>query len=241
MSNVMVTLVVLTGFAALAGLFLYLTIRDGDRWRRKLDAALVPIGFRPVEKTGMEPLEKRLRITHPRHAGKRLLMHLYRRPSPGGDCQVYVCDYRFSSASGKAAGAAWLPVGLVSDSLALPRLHIEGVPTLPGWAQAFHGALAGAMEIPGAKRLMTGDEDFDRRYRIFYFGSGAAPALPPALMTVLGDTPGGIGVDMEGDTLFLTSIEMLADRVRQEFDPKKLLGLVHLAARLHESLRVSSG
>ncbi len=241
MSNVMVTLIVLVGLAALAGLFLYLTVLDAGRWRKKLDAVLTPIGFLPAGESEKNALEKRLRITHPRHDGKRLLLRLYGRPSSTGDCRIYVCDYRFSSASGKARGAAWLLVCLVSDALALPRVHVEGVPALPSWMNTLQGALADAMDIPGAKRWILGDQDFDRRYRVFHFEEGAAPALLPALSAILRETPGGVGVDMEKDTLVLTSIEILADRVRQEIDPQKLLGLIHCASRLREVLGEDPG
>jgi hypothetical protein len=229
MSNAMVVLVLVVGFAALAGIFLYLTILDAGRWRKCLDATLLPIGFVPVEKIDRAPLEKRLLIAHPRHGGKRLLMHLYRRPSPDGHYQLYVCDYRFSSASGKGGGASWMLVCLVSETLALPRLHIEGLPDAPGWARSLHYALANAMEIPGAVRVMTGRSEIDSRYQIYGFDGDAARHVPPGLLPILRDAPGNIGVDMGGDVLILSSVEMMADRMRQELDPQKIQGLIHRA------------
>jgi len=240
MSNITVTLVVLAGLAALAGLFLYLTVRDAGRWRKKLDAVLLPIGFEPADEAEKDALEKRLRITHPRHHGKRLLLHLYRRQTTGKD-RVYVCDYRFSSASGKASGAAWLLVCLVSETLDLPRVHVEGVPHTPGWMKHLQDAWADAMDSPGAKRWVLGDQDFDRRYRVFHFGQGAAPAWLSRLATILRQMSDGVGVDMEKDVLVLTSIGILADRIRQKLDPQKLLDLMDCANRLREGFALESG
>lgn len=218
MSHGMLTLVVLTGFAALAGLFLYLTVLDAGRRRKKLDAILAPIGFQALAKAEFEPVARRLRIVHPRHTGKRLLMRLYRRPSPTGKYQLYVCDYYFASASGEASGATWLLVCLVSDVLALPRLHIESEPATPGWARSLHHVLADAMDIPGARRWLTGDEDFDRRYQIHYFEGDHPPPLPARFMALLHETPGGIDLDMAGDAVIVSSLELMADRVRRELD-----------------------
>jgi hypothetical protein len=237
----MLTLVVLTGFAALAGLFLYLTVLDAGRRRKKLDAILLPVGFQALAKAEFEPVAKRLRIVRPRHAGKRLLMRLYRRASPTGGYQLYVCDYYFASASGRARGATGLLVCLVSDALALPRLHIESVPAKPGSIRSLHHVLADAMDIPGARHWLTGDDDFDRRYQIHYFEGDHPPALPARFMALLRETPGGLDLDMAGDAVIVSNLEMMADRVRRELDAQSLQGLIHRAPRVFEALKSQVG
>jgi nucleotide-binding universal stress UspA family protein len=134
MSHGVLTLIVLTGFAALAGLFLYLTVLDADRRRKRLDAILAPIGFQPLEKAEFEPVAKRLRIVRPRHVGKRLLMRLYRRPSPAGGYQLYVCNLIVMGARGRSARQGLL-LGSVSRAVladsATPVLLLRRARPLP--------------------------------------------------------------------------------------------------------------
>jgi len=132
-------------------------------------------------------------------------------------------------------------VCLVSETLDLPRVHVEGVPHTPGWMKHLQDAWADAMDSPGAKRWVLGDQDFDRRYRVFHFGQGAAPAWLSRLATILRQMSDGVGVDMEKDVLVLTSIGILADRIRQKLDPQKLLDLMDCANRLREGFALESG
>ncbi len=49
MGNNLLVIVVVLGFAAVAGLFVTLTLRNAGGWRKKLDAILLPIGFQRCE------------------------------------------------------------------------------------------------------------------------------------------------------------------------------------------------
>lgn len=239
MSNAMTTLLVLLGFAAVAGLFVYLAVVDGRRWPRRLDAVLLPLGFsRDDTEAQAQWLAQRLRIVQPRHEGKRLLKHVYRRPGPDGRSTLFVCDYYFASAGGRARGGSWLLVCLVSSALVLPRFSIDTLPlAATGAAGRLFDAASDALPLPGLQRLSTGEDDLDQRLRVYTTPSQQGLPLSAELMRVLAATAGGTSLDAEGDTLVLTSIAMLADRVRGTLDSQKLLAMAHLAHRLEAALR----
>ena len=237
MGNNLLVIVVVLGFAAVAGLFVALTVRDAGGWRKKLDNILLPIGFQRCE---AEPekaaLAQRLRIVNPRHQGKRIVMHHYRRAAPGADFTVHVCDYDFGSASGETQGGNWLLVVLVSPALDLPRLSIDKLPAESGMASRLMRSLADTLEMPGMVRMSCGTPDLDRQFHLYAEdGQTTSPALLP-LLHELSVSTADASLDTCGDTLVLCSIPMLADRVRQVLDTQKLLGLVHLAERLHQAL-----
>ncbi len=234
------TVSILVGFALLASLFVYLTVRDAGNWRRKMEDILLPIGFAPVSVPAERAaLAQSLGILQPAHTGKRLLQHAYRRPDPDGRFTLYVCDYYFGSASGRARGGNWLLVCLRSDALALARFIVH---TLPAEAGAFHGrlfALLGqAIDMPGLQRLQTGDASLDQRCQVFVPTGERTLPLPAALLRSLGDVAGGANVDAGGDILILSSIGMMAERIRQVLDPQKLQALMQAATGLYGALRV---
>ena len=239
MSNFMIVVVTLLGFSLVAGLFIYLTVLDAGRWRKKIETALLPMGFE-VCISGEEKiaLAQRLLIVNPRHQGKRLLMHLYRRASADGSHDLYFCDYQFASASGKARGAQWLLICLISRELDLPRFSIGSIPETSGIAGKLFQGLSETFPMPGLERVKTGDAEFDKRFCI-YADSGKAKQVMPLLERV---TPalrarGGVCLDAQGDSLILSSIEMGADLRRHAFDPQKLSRLVNAASSLFETIR----
>jgi hypothetical protein len=97
------------------------------------------------------------------------------------------------------------------------------------------------MDIPGARHWLTGDDDFDRRYQIHYFEGDHPPALPARFMALLRETPGGLDLDMAGDAVIVSNLEMMADRVRRELDAQSLQGLIHRAPRVFEALKSQVG
>jgi hypothetical protein len=237
MSNSLLVIVLVLGFAAVAGLFVALTVRDAGGWRKKLDNILLPIGF---ERCEAEPdkaaIAQRLRIVNPRHQGKRIVMHHYRRAAPGADFTVHVCDYHFASASGKARGGNWLLVCLVAPALDLPRLSIDNIPQDSGMASRLMRSLADTLEMPGMVRVPCGEAELDRRFHLYAQDPQAASAIAPLLLHELAASTAGASVDTLGDTVALCSIPMLADRTRQVLDGQKLQGLVYLAQRLVQAL-----
>lgn len=239
MSNALVVLLTLAGFFSVAGLFIYFAVRSAGGWRKKLDAVLLPIGFLACPGSGEKALlAQKLRIVNARHAGKRLPLTLYRRPSPQDDCDLYVCDYRFASGSGRARGAGWVLVCLVSRDLQLPRFTIESVPDDTGMAARLFNTLSDNFALPKLTQIPSEPLGLDRRFRVYVepgktdaiqaFGSSFANAL-------LGKA--GVGLDAQGDCLILSSTQMIADQVRQSLDSQKLLGLIHLASSLHQELK----
>lgn len=231
---------VLIGFALLAALFVYLAVRNADKWRRKMEDILLPIGFAPVSAPSERAaLAQSLAIVQPAHTGKRLLKHAYRRADPDGRFTLYVCDYYFGSASGRAGGGNWLLVCLKAETLALARFSVH---TLPAQAGDFHSrlfALLGqVIDMPGLQRLQTGDAALDRRHQIFVSPGERTLPVSPALLGSLGDAAGGASVDAGGDTLVLSSIDMLAERMRQTLDPQKVQALLQAATGLYGALRV---
>lgn len=239
MSNALVTLLVLLGFAAVAAAFFLLAVRDARKWPRKLEEVLLPMGFRPsTSEADRRMLAERLRIVQPRHQGRRLIKHLYRREEAGGGATLYVCDYHFASAGGKARGGGWTLVCLVSGALALPHFSIDTVPeAAAGMPARVFGALADALPLPpGLQHLPTGVPELDRRLHVLAEPGTSRLPLPDEALRMLATTAGGTSLDAQGDLLVLASVAMLADRVRGLLDPQKLLALMHLAGRLHALL-----
>jgi len=234
------TVLMLVGLALLAALFVYLTVRDADKWRRKLEDILLPIGFAPVSVPAERAaLAQSLGILQPAHTRKRLLQHAYRRPDPDGRFTLYVCDYYFASASGRARGGNWLLVCLKSESLALVRFSVHTLPAEAGAINSRLFALLGqAIDMPGLQWLPTGDTALDQRCQVFVPTGERTLPVPAALLRSLGDVAGGANVDAGGDTLILSSIGMMAERIRQVLDPQKLQALMHAATGLYGALRV---
>lgn len=238
MSYSMIVVLTLLGFSLVAGLFIYLTVLDAGRWRKKIETALLPMGFEVCpSKEEKTALAQRLLIVNPRHQGRRLLMNLYRRLSADGSHNIYFCDYWFASASGNAQGTQWFIICLVSRELDLPRFLIDGVLGASGTAgKLFHG-LSKAFPMPGLERIKTGDAEFDKRFCI-YADSGKVKQvlricerITPALRAT-----GSASLDAQGDRLILSSIKMGAGLPRQTFDPQELMRLISAASNLFETL-----
>jgi hypothetical protein len=228
---------VIFGFATMAGLFVYLTVRDAGGWRNKLDDILLPVGFERCDaERDKAAIAQRLRIVNPRHQGKRVVMHHYQRAAPSADFTVHVCDYHFASASGKARGGNWLLVCLVSPRLDLPRLSIDNIPPGPGIASRLMRSLADTLEMPGMARVPCGETELDRRFHLYAQDPQAASTTAPVLLRELAASTASANLDANGDTLALCSIPMMADRMRQVLDSQKLQGLVHLAERLYRAV-----
>ncbi|WP_291985649.1 hypothetical protein [Candidatus Accumulibacter sp. ACC007] len=86
----MIVVLTLLGFSLVAGLFIYLTVLDAGRWRKKIETALLPMGFEVCpSKEEKTALAQRLLIVNPRHQGRRLLMNLYRRLSADGSHNIF--------------------------------------------------------------------------------------------------------------------------------------------------------
>ena len=232
------TLLALAGFVAIVVIVLALTARSGRQWQRKLDDILLPIGFSrcdtDADKAALAP---RLGIVHPRHQGKRLLLHLYQRTPPGSGYTLQVCDYHFASAGGRASGGGWVLVALVAPALALPRLSITGVGTGPAMLVRLADALDTQMDVPGMRRVRTGDDALDKRFLVHAGEDDPGPAALRALLEVLARSGSDPSLDTGGDTLVLSSVAMMADRTRQVLDSQKLQAQIHLAQQLFQALR----
>lgn len=238
MSSGLLTTMVLLGFAVVAGLFVYLTVLDAGKWRKKMDGILLPIGFEPATSDSDKALlTTALAISNPSHPGKRLLKHLYRRQSPGEEFMVFVCDVYFGSASGKARGGNWLLVCLVSQALAVPRFSIYTTPTGSGAATRLFGMLSQWVDLPGLIRITTGDPALDARFKVYVEPNRAELPISRDLLHQLGECAGGASIDAKANTLVLTSISMMADRVRQVLDPQKLQAHIQLATRIYTAVK----
>ncbi len=237
MSNALLVVLVVLGFASIAGLFVYLTVLDAGTWRRKLDDILLPIGFQRCDAAQDKAhLAHRLQIVNRRHPGKRLLMHLYRRAAAGHDATVYVCDYHFASASGRGRGGQWLLVCLVSGTLSLPAVSIERVPGESDVAGKLFRAMANTFELPGMQRMRTGTASMDARFHVYLANTNTDTSALHALLEVLAASSTDASLDTQGDIVVLSSTSMMADRVRQVLDSQKLQGQIQLASRLYEAL-----
>jgi len=239
MSNFMIVVFTLLGFSLVASLFIYLTVLDAGRWRKKIETALLPMGFEVcLSKEEKAALAQRLLIVNPRHQGKRLLMHLYRRVSTDGSHNLYFCDYRFASASGKTSGVQRLLICLISRELDLPRFTIDSIPETSGIAGKLFQSLSKAFPMPGLERIKTGDAEFDERFCV-YADSGKVKQVLPLLERIATAlrARGGACLDAQGDSLILSSIEMGADLPRHVFDSQKLIRLINVASNLFETIR----
>lgn len=239
MSNTMVTVVVLLGFAGVAGLFVYLTVLDAGKWGRKMQDALEPTGFRQaVSKPEKAALAARLGIAHPRHMGRRLVKYLYSRPCAHGNAVLCVCDCYFASAGGKARGSNMILVCLISDALDLPRFNIDCLPSpANGPAGRLFGALSEAVEIPGMRRLRSGDEALDQRLHLYTEPAMQQLPISLELLRQLNNAQEGVALAADADMLVLSSTGMARDRVRGILDSQQLQRLLQLAIQLHTALR----
>ncbi len=228
------TVLVLLGMALVAGLFVYMTVRNARQWRQKMEDILLPIGFAPVAcASERSTIEQALVIVNAAHQGKRLLKVAYRRVDPCGQYVIYVCDYYFSSASGKASAGNWLLVCLISDALSLPRFSVQ---TLPESARAISRKLfellAQRVAMPGMHPISAGDAGLELRLQVYAHDDNGAMPLPRALLDGLVNCAGGASLDANANTLVLSNIGMMADQVRQELDAKKLQNQIQLAGRI---------
>lgn len=233
----MMTIAIVLGLAALATLFVALTVLDAGRWRKKMDDILLPIGFGAVlEPAHRNQMAQQLTIVNPAHQGKRLLKQLYRRKAPDGSYDILVADYYFASGSGKARGSNWLLVCLESASLRLPRTSIQTIPANAGSMTRLFGALARAIDLPGLRRIGTGDESLDQRVHVYVESGRSKLPIDKELLAPLCDCAGGTSLDAKGGFMVLSSLGMMTDRLRQVLDPQKLLAQIQLATRLHTAI-----
>ena len=228
------TVLVLLGFVLIASLLVYLTVRNAAQWRQKLDDILLPIGFAPVASPSERAtLEQALSIVNTAHRGKRLLKFVYRRAESRGPSVTYVCDYYFGSGSGKARGGTWLLVCLISEALRLPRFSVHTLPESAGPTnRRLFRLLAQTREMPGLHRIPIGDAALEERFMVYAQDKHAALPLQGDLLHSLGNSAGGSSLDAGGNTLVLSNIGMMADRIRQVLDPQKLQAQIHLAGRI---------
>jgi len=232
------TWLVLAGFAVIVAVMLALTVRGAGQWRRQLDELLLPIGFtRCGADTDKAAIAQRLQVVNPRHAGKRLLMHLYRRDAPDGSHSIYVGDYRFASAGGRTSGGNWVIIALVAPMLDLPHLAIDGIPQDSALASRLARALTDALEMPGLQRVTTGDAGLDARFHAHADNAESSQAILPAMLALLDAAGTAPSLDAQGDTLVLSSAAMIADRMRQLLDNQKLQAQLHLGQKLFQALR----
>ena len=234
MSQTLLVVLLVLGFAVVAGAGVALTVRSGGAWQKRLEDILVPLGFVPCSNAAQRAgLAQHLTLLNPGHAGKRLLMHAYQRGGGGADPAVYVCDYHFSSAGGRGTGGVWLVVCLVSEKLSLPHVVIQALPGGSGTAARLMRTLADAMAPPGLARVATGSPVLEEGFRV-YAPAGVTP--PAVLLDVLSKSTQGSCLDARGPLLALSSVGMMADRVRNELDAKKLGEQLELARRMFDAL-----
>jgi hypothetical protein len=214
LSQTLLVVLMVLGFAVVAGAGVALTVRSGGAWQKRLEDILLPLGFVPCADAGQRAaLAQHLTLLNPRHAGKRLLMHAWQRGGGGADPAVYVCDYHFASAGGRGTGGAWLVVCLVHEKLALPHVVIQALPDGSGTAARLMRSLVDAMTPPGLQRVPTVNPALDQRFRV-YAPAGVTP--PSVLLDVLSKSTQGSCLDARGPLLALSSVGMMADRVRNE-------------------------
>lgn len=234
----MMTVTVLLGFALVAGLFVYLTVRDAGKWRTKMEHILLPIGFLPVpSQPEKAALGEQLAIVNPAHPGRRLVKHLYRRESADGEYRVFVCDVYFASASGKARGGNWLLVGLTSRTLHLPHFCVQTAGASGGVANRMFSALSHLLDVPGLHRLRTGDAQLDDQVHLHAEPGQTQIPVPTELLRALRDCAGGTNLYAHVDMLVLNSLGVMADRMRQALDSQKLQAQIQLATRIYSAVK----
>ncbi|MBL8338164.1 MAG: hypothetical protein JNM97_15455 [Rhodoferax sp.] len=238
MSKFLVIGLLVVGFAAVVGGMLVLMARGAAQWRRKMDDLLLPIGFEHCDDDAEKAaLAQRLGIVNPRHQGKRALARLYQRRLADGATRLFVGDYHFGSAGGRTSGGTWLIVALVAPGAAWPRLSITAVPRVPALLGRLASTLDRQLAIPGLRRVQTGQAALDARLLVHAGQDGPPPAQLLKVLDRLQRCGAEPSLDCGGDTLVLTSVSMLAERVRQQLDGQKLLALIHLAQPIQEALQ----
>lgn len=229
MNNTVITLLVVLGFLVLTVLMFLLTVSSASRWGKRLGEMLTSLGFHasPEDK---EVLAQRLKIVNERHSGRRLVMHLYRYVSIEKDYTLYFCDYRFSSASGKARGAQQLVVCLTSKKLTLPRFTVEPIPQQTGVTGNILRAMVNAIPLPGLRRVETANPSFNQRYTLYVAEERPQTNFLPDIVINRLISKEGIYLDAKSDTLILRSLDV----DYRQLDTQKASDLIAMAKKLFD-------
>lgn len=234
---------VLMGIVFVIGTGIALAFADALRWRKRIASLALSLGFEPVtDQLEKSRLSEKLRIVNQRHQGKRVMLHLFKRSA--GSYDVFLCDYRFASASGKARGGERFILALVSNGWNIPRFSIEAIPESKNALIRALNRFAQNLPIPGLERVESQDPTFNQRFRLFAQSGSGLSALPGgstgfASLSSQLLAEGSVYLDAGGDTLVLSSLEIDAERIQRKTDPQKFERLMSLADGLFSTLRPS--
>ena len=238
------TLLVLVGFFLLAGFFVYLAIASAKKAEAELNTKLNSIGFtRCLDIAFKDLVARQLQIVNTRHVGNRLLLNLYHKDPSQNDHDLYFCDYRFASASGKARGSSALLVCLISKTLKLPRFTIESYPEGgPVILTKLFEALSDGLAFPDVKQIDSQLFGLNKYFRVY-----VAPEQRDQLLSIKSEVgaaiadKSGISLDAKGNALVLSDIHFKSDLVgRKSLDLQKVNSLVNICLTLNENLKVGN-
>ncbi len=229
MNNTVIASLIILGFIALIAFMFFIMIRGATRWGTELGEILASLGLydSPEDKDVLAP---HLKIVNERHSSKRLIMHLYRYTSIDKDYKLYFCDYRFSSASGKASGSQQLVVCLISKKLTLPRFTIEPIPQQTGTTGKILRAIANAFPLPGLHTVQTTNPSFNQRYTLYVAKEQTQTKFLPDTITNRLISSEGIYLDAKNDTLTLRSLDV----DYRKLDTQNISDLISLAKKLFD-------
>lgn len=237
-----ITLLILLGFAAFAGLLVYLTVLSSKVAEKKLNDQLGSLGFaRCGDPSIKSSVAQHLQIVNTRVPGKRLLMNLYQKSSSQGEYDLYFCDYHFASASGKGrAGNAFL-VCLISKKLKLPRFTIDSYPEGgPAFLKKMFETLSDSFPYPDVKQIDSQLFGLNKNFRVY-----AAPEQRDQLISIKSEVgsaiadKGGIGLDAKDSALILSDIQFKSDMmVKKTLDMQKVSQLVETGVALYDKLKI---
>ncbi|MCB9772271.1 MAG: hypothetical protein H6754_06940 [Candidatus Omnitrophica bacterium] len=236
------TLLILLGFAAFAGLLVYLTVLSSKVAEKKLNDQLGSLGFaRCVDQSIKDSLLQHLQIVNTRVPGKRLLLNLYKKSSSQNECDLYFCDYHFASASGRGRGGNAFLVCLISGQLQLPRFTVDSYPEdSPAFISKMFETLSDSLPYPDIKQIDSQLFGLNKNFRVY-----VAPEQRDQLISIKSEVgsviadKGGISLDAKGNALILSDIHFKSDMmVKKSLDMQKVSQLVETGAALYDKLKI---
>lgn len=232
-------LIAIVAFVSFVSFFIYLTFLSAKKANEKLTADLKSLGFNPcLDKTTKDHVAKYLLIANTRHRGNRLLMNLYQK-STSQDYDLFFCDYRFASGSGRARGVEALLVCMVSKKLNVPRLTIDSVPQGPEFLTKLFDTLSAGFDFPDVKKIDASVLGLSDKFRVYVDPAQTSQiaSIKDAFASVFSSKP-GVCLDAKGGVLIFSDVNIAADKVSNKpLDLLKVSRLISAAQSLHDHLK----
>lgn len=231
------TLLIIAGFIIFAIFIVCLAILSARKTEAKCNAKLSSLGFtRCTERMIKKDVTEHLKIVRTYQQGKRLLLNLYQLKITEGD--IYFCDYRFSSASGKTGGSSALLICLIEKNLQCPRFTINSRPQGSKFLTKIFETLSAGLVFPDMELIDSIETGLSNQFRVYVNLTQKKQflAILPEIYSVI-VSKAGIGIDAKDDTIILSDVMLeVASIPNKEIDIKKIKDLIDIVKLLAKKL-----